>query len=112
MKIDVEIYNGYEIQTHYNKETKCFSATSKIGNSNCPYSTELKNFCGGFKTPNEAVDNVKKMINAFLAHTPKTYESLAKAITESLVWTGYEDCYADTQIIEHLVSGFIKANQR
>ena len=33
---------------------------------------------------------------------------LAKMITKSLVWTGYDECHADEKVIERLVSDFIK----
>jgi hypothetical protein len=71
----------------------------------------MKNFCHGFKTPQEAIKNVKLKIDAFLKITPKTYKELAKAITNSLVWTGYEDCHADEEIIKQLVSSFIKTQK-
>lgn len=108
MKIDEETYKGFVIESHYNEESKFFYATSTIANSANSYYKELKNHCRGFLTPKEAVDNVKLKIDAFLEIAPKTYAELATAITESLVWTGYEHCYADEFIIQKLVERFIK----
>lgn len=111
MIIDKEIYNGYVIEYHYNTETKFFYATSKIANSYKKYDTKLNNFCGGYKTPEEAVNDVRVKIDEFLKTAPKTYLELASAITDSLVWTGHEDCHADVDIIKHLVSSFIKTQR-
>lgn len=98
MNIDKEIYNGIEIQSHYNKDNKDFYATSKIANS----------VNKSYENPLEAVEDVKLMIDEFLKQTPKTYSELTSMITDSLVWTGYEDCHADEEIIRQLVSSFIK----
>jgi|LakMenEpi03Aug12_release.lakeMendotaPanAssembly.Ray.scaffolds.fasta_scaffold01179_17 hypothetical protein len=108
MKIDTEVYKEIEILVFYNERTKYFFATSIVGNSHNEFDTRLNNFCGGFKTPKEAVNDVRKQIDAFLQEQPKTYEELAQAITKTLVWTGYEDCYADTFIVQKLVEGFLK----
>lgn len=109
--IDTEIYNDIKIDINYNNETKCFSAYSNIASSHNSYKEELKNFCGGFKTPLEAIDDVKLKIDEFLNQSPKTYTELAEMITNSLVWTGYEECHADEQIIKQLVSSFIKTQK-
>ena len=108
MTIDKETYNGIVIESHYNKETKFFYATSKIANSSNKFDTKLGNICMGFPTPIEAINNVKEKIDNFFKIAPKTYKELADAITGSLIWTGYEDCYADEEIIKQLVSSFIK----
>lgn len=100
MQIDCEVYKEIEILVFYNEKTKYFYATSLMGNSH---------FGGGFKTPQEAITNVKEQIDEFLQEQPKSYEELAEAITKTLVWTGYEDCYADTFIVEKLVTEFLKA---
>ncbi len=111
MIIDKEIYSGFVIEYHYNTDTKLFYATSKIANSNKKYDEKLKNKCGGFKHIEEAVDDVKAKMDVFLKTTPKTYSELASAISDSLVWTSHEDCYADEEIIKQLVSSFIKTQK-
>lgn len=59
MVIDTEKYKGFEIEVHFNKETKCFSAQSKVAISHNPFDTNLKNFCMGFKSP---IDKINKHI--------------------------------------------------
>lgn len=108
MKIDTETYRGIEIEVYYNEPTKYFYALSKVGNSSNEFDTELGNRCMGFVTPAEAVNDVKGKIDRFMEEVPRTYKELAEAITSSLVWTGYEECYADEDVIKHLVSAFIK----
>ena len=62
----------------------------------------------GWNTPAEAIKDREESIDTFLSITPKTYKELANFITESLVWTGYEDCYADEFIVRTLVENFNK----
>lgn len=107
MKIDKEFYRYFEIETWYNEKTKYFYATSKVANSHNEFQRELNNYCHGFKTPKEAVDDVKKRIDEFLDTAPKNYEELAKAITNSLVWPTETDCYVDSDVLERLVEAFI-----
>ncbi len=101
-------HNGIEITVWFNEKTKLFRATSKVGSSHNPFDERIKNFCNGFETPSEAELNVKPLIDEFLKSAPKTYAELAQRITDSLIWTDYEACHADEQIIEVLVSNFIK----
>jgi hypothetical protein len=101
MLIDKTTYKGIEIESHYYKGSKSFYATSKVGTS---IGIEYNN-------PQDAVKNVETIIDEFLKLAPKTYAELADAITESLVWTGYEDCHADEEIIKQLVSSFIKTQK-
>lgn len=107
MEIDRLNYRNLEIKVFYNKETKCFSANSLAGSSNNSYDKKLKNFCHGYKTPEEAVIDVKKQIDAFLVNTPKTYKELSEQLTENLTWTGYEDCHLDEKVVKILVNNFI-----
>jgi len=102
------IHNGIEITVWFNEKTKLFRASSKAGSSHNPFDERLKNFCHGFEAPLQAELDVKSKIDEFLKITPRTYTELAQSITDSLTWTGYEDCHADEQIIEILVSNFIK----
>lgn len=106
--IDTETYKGFEITSHYNKETKFFWAASKVANSWNKYDTNLCNSCGGHETPKQAVADVKVRIDEFLKTTPQNYKELSDAITSSLVWTGHEDCYVDEQILQILIENFIK----
>ena len=62
----------------------------------------------GYPTMDRAIKDIEGKIDNFLSLTPKTYEELAEAITNSLVWSGYEDCYADEFIIKTLVENFLK----
>ena len=64
----------------------------------------------GWKTSNEAIKDMEEGIDDFLSITPKTYKELADAISESLVWTSYEDCYVDELILETLIKNFLKLN--
>ncbi len=102
-----EKYKNIVIEVHFNEESKKFDATSIFGNSCNPNNR----MCRGYDTPVEAVEDVKKVIDAFLVSNPKNYKELAEAITNSLIWTGYEDCYADEIVIETLVQNFLKAKQ-
>jgi hypothetical protein len=106
--IDTETYKGFEITSHYNKETKFFHASSKVGSSDNGYHSELHNICHGYENPKQAVEDVKIKIDEFLKTTPQNYEELADAITSSLVWPGYEDCYVDEQVLQILIENFIK----
>lgn len=107
-----ENYENFEIECHFNEETKCFSAVSIVGNSFCEFNDKLSNFCHGFATPKDAVNDVKSKIDIFLKQAPKSYEELAQMITDSFVWTGYEDCYVDAHILELLVKQFIKTQKQ
>ena len=51
---------------------------------------------------------IKVRIDEFLKTTPQNYRELSDAITSSLVWTGYEDCYVDEQVLQILIENFIK----
>ena len=101
-------YKGIEFELYineYNKEfyfdTSCKGIPSK-GNS--------KHANGGWDTPKEAIKDMEEGIDNFLSFAPNTYQELADAITDSLVWTGYEECYADENIVKILVENFIKAS--
>lgn len=108
MIIDTEVYKGFEIEVTFNKETKCFRAYSKIGVAGNKFDTVLGNFCMGFKTPTEALEKTKVVMDEFLNTVPKNYKELAEAIQGSLQWTGYEDCHVDEQILEIIIENFLK----
>ena len=98
--IEFELY----IHEHNNKfyfQTSCDGISSK-GNP--------KHINRGWYTPKEAIKDMEDGIDFFLSVTPKTYKELTDAITSSLVWTGYEDCHADENIVKILVENFVKAS--
>ncbi len=66
---------------------------------------------GGWDTPAEAIKDREEAIDDFLSTTPKTYKELTKAIEDSLVWTGYEDCHVDEFIIKTLVENFLQVKK-
>lgn len=75
----------------------------------------MNNACHGFKTPVEAIEDVKKKNRYFFFFffevNPKTYKDLAEAISYyALVWTSIEnnEVHADEEIVKQLVSSFIK----
>jgi len=112
VQIDNEIYKNIEIKVYYNKETKCFSAYSKLGNSHNKFDSKLGNFGHGYTTPSKAIEDCKLKIDNFLKKSPKTYKELAEEITESLTWVDNNDCYADEEIIETLVESFIETRNK
>lgn len=65
----------------------------------------------GWLSSIEAIKDMEEGIDAFLSITPKTYRELADAITDSLVWTGYEECHANELIIKTLIENFNKINK-
>jgi hypothetical protein len=105
-------YKGvnYELYTHEINDEFYF-ATSCDGISTKGNPSHINK---GWSTPAEAIKDMEESIDAFLIFTPKTYRELASAITSSLVWTSYEDCYADEFIIKKLVENFneIKQNKK
>lgn len=92
-------YRGISVRVCYNKESDSFFAYSGIGNS-CHAKTH--------KSPDAALIDVKEKINKFYAETPKSYKELAQKITDTLVWTGYEECYVDMFILKSLIKRFIE----
>lgn len=108
MTIDTEVYKGFEIEISFNKQTKCFRAYSKIGIASNKYDSNLGNHCLGFKTPTEALEKTKVVMDDFLNTVPKNYKELAETIQGSLQWIGYEDCHVDEQILEIIIENFLK----
>lgn len=96
--VEFELYT-HEINNEFYFGTSCNGISSK-GN---PLHVNR-----GYTQSTEAIKDMKESIDLFLSNTPKTYKELADAITSSLVWTGYEDCYADEFIIKTLVENFLK----
>jgi hypothetical protein len=87
----------HEINDEFYFQTSCDGIASK-GNP--------KHINGGWATSCEAIEDMEKAIDKFCSNTPKTYKELADAITKSLVWTDYEECYADENIIKILFEDF------
>ncbi len=96
--IDTLYHNNIEIMCFYDKSKKRFYGTASIGISTDVIYTSI----------DELIEAIKSEIDSFLETSPKTYSELAKMITKSLVWTGYDECHADEKVIERLVSDFIK----
>lgn len=105
MIIDKEIYKGIEIEIHYFKEDKTFSAVSSIASSFKPFDPELKNFGGGFATPQEAVHDVKARIDKIFKDAPRTYDELATILTDHC----NANEYIGPDVLEPLVEAFLKA---
>lgn len=59
---------------------------------------------------NECIEATKKAVDDWFETTPKTFDELAKAIEESLIWTGYEDCHIDPVNLAVLVNNFLYAS--
>jgi hypothetical protein len=107
MKIIKEIeYKGYTISVKYNKETDMFSANSLLGNSHNKFDSKLKNFCHGFETPKEAIDDVKTIVDEMLSKSYTSLDELANAITNNLTWTGYEDCHLESKVLKTLLDNY------
>lgn len=110
-KLKSIIYKNFKIDCFYNQETDMFSASSNIGYSNNKFDSKLKNFCHGYPTPTEAIDDVKKQIDNFLEQAPKTYKELADCLNKYLVLDNIHDKgYVDEDILKHLVNQFLIAN--
>ncbi len=102
MILKEELYKNVVMKFDVNEDFGTFSG-SALG-----IMSSYKESHYGWSTLSEAREDLKTKIDYFLDRTPKTYKELAKNITSSLVWTGYEDCHADEQIIEILFENFIK----
>ena len=98
--LEFELYT-HEMHNEFYFGTSCNGVSSK-GN---PTHTNR-----GWKTSTEAIKDMEEGIDTFLSTTPKTYKELADAISGSLVWTSYEDCYVDEIILKTLIENFIKLN--
>jgi len=107
MKVNTINYKDITIEAHYNDD-KTFSAYSICGNSHNKFDSKLNNFSHGYASENEAVNDVKSIIDEFIEITPKDYNELAELLTNSLTWDGYEECHLDPQVAEILIGNFIK----
>ena len=56
----------------------------------------------------DAESAIHKKLDEFLNTTPKNYKDLAKHIQETLIWTGYEDCYVDEFVLKTLIENFAR----
>jgi hypothetical protein len=101
MKLKTEIYKNVEITYEINEEG-LFTANA-LGILS---SYKDKNTFKGWQTLLGAQKGIKEKIDVFLSRTPKNYKELATAIEETLVWTGYEDCYVNEFILKKLVENF------
>jgi hypothetical protein len=100
------IYKGIEFELYTNEmNNEFYFGTSCNGISSKGNATHINR---GWQTSSEAIKDMEEGIDTFLSYTPKNYKELADAISTSLIWTGYEDCYADESIIRILVENFLK----
>lgn len=96
MVVETFKYKNFEVELLYFQETRQFMAKS------ASIKSALSNTADG------ACSSIMFEIDEFLKSTPKDFEELAQEIHNMLVWTSYEDCYVDSQIIEVLVKNFLK----
>ena len=61
-----------------------------------------------WETPEEAVNDIKNVIDAFLENAPKNYKELAAQIEKSLIWEDYDYCYIDHEILKIIIENFQK----
>ena len=61
---------------------------------------------GVYKTLQECKKQTERDIDAWLESSYNNYDELANAITNSLVWTGYEECYVDSKALKSLLNRF------
>jgi len=109
MEFKKEIYKGFEI-TYFIEDNGKFYATA-MGMICSFHPTEKPKDRYKWEYFKDAERLAKNFIDDFLKRTPKSYDELADAITDTLVWDGYEDCHVDTQILQSLVENFIKFNK-
>ena len=95
------IYRGLKYSLSIFSESLNFYAS--YDNSGCALN-------GDGKTAEEAINNFKEKVDAFLATAPKDIHSLATELEKCLIWTGYEDCYMDAELMEVQIRNFITAN--
>jgi hypothetical protein len=56
-----------------------------------------------YKTYAEAEEKAKSIIDKFVIEIPQTREEWLSAMTECMVWTGYEDCHLDEDMVWSLL---------
>lgn len=99
-------YKGLIIVVLVNTETGCFHAS-------CLHMTTNNNkvFHCGYETMKEAVDDITKKTDSFLSVSPSSWKELAQELTNSLCWNGYEDAYVDENVLEGLVTNFLRVKK-
>lgn len=103
IKLKTETYKKFQIDIFVDERGRFKAKTSGIG---CSHDDGDIN--GFHATMDEALKAMKNGIDAFIAKAPKDWDELAEAITESLVWTGYEDCHVDSDALKVLVENFLR----
>ena len=61
-----------------------------------------------YKTFDEADLEMKSYIDNFINNVPQDVDELVSALSELLVWTGYEDCEFDQAAAKVLITNYIK----
>ena len=106
MRLKIETYKGIELEFDVSGQDGTFSGSALGTISSYRYQHI------GWNTLSEAREDLKTKVDKFLQSTPTSYTELTERITNTLVWTGYEDCHADETIIRVLVGNFIKYNNK
>jgi len=76
------------------------------------FDKKISNFCMGYATPTEAIDDVKRQIDKFLSTAPKNIKELANAIENSLTYESECEANVNEDILLMLLksSSFLKLN--
>ena len=59
-----------------------------------------------WETPEEAINDIKNVIDAFIENPPKNYKELAIQIEKSLIWEDYDYCYVDPKVLQVIIENF------
>lgn len=90
-------YKGFKVEMFFIKENNNLCATAKHLSSLSSSNADL------------VKKDIEAKIDNFLRSAPSTYKELALAIEDSLIWTGYDDCYIDADNLKVLVENFNKS---
>jgi hypothetical protein len=99
-KIDELKYKNFLIEVFYDKESKKIYAISDICSSNDNLQKTL--------SAKENINIVKNGIDNFLKIVPKNMNELAHALSQTLVWDGYEECHVEEEVLKSLLTNFLK----
>ena len=102
MELKKEKYRDFTITFNVSEKGKFHCYSECVGSV---YATRNG---GGFDDLPSAENAIKHKIDEFYLLTPKNYGELADMVDKCLVWTGYEDCYCDSESLKVIVENFIK----
>lgn len=84
----------------HNYEVKLCNPAEDWGDASGLFRVECAVSCGGFyQTYAEANAAAKSAIDKFVNSTPQTEQEWIDAVEKCMVWTGYEDCHIDPDMI-------------